>query len=108
MDLSNSEFLEEEPSHSYTKEVRDLFGVSLVTDLLVEHDDCDFLNSKGEEPCSCPAAPQYYLGRRPDPEMGGRIFVVAGPCTSLSELEAQCERRIDYFRKEAGKNASAR
>ena len=107
----NDEDLIEEPVHSYTTEVRDLFSASIVTDLRLEHtDECDERRAYAERNvftarCGCASTSYYYVGRRADPEMGTPPEYIAGPCLSLDELETLCRDRIDQYRVAAKRNA---
>jgi len=90
----------EEPRHSFTQEVRDLFHVSLVTDLVVEHqsDDCS-----DSECCSCPTARYYYLGHRAIPEAGIEKVRITPTFPGLAFLDEYCEQNISRFRMQAKK-----
>ena len=90
----------EEPRHSFTQEVRDLFHISLVTDLVVEHqsDDCS-----DSECCSCPTARYYYLGHRAIPEAGIEKVRITPTFPGLALLDEYCEQNIGRFRMEANK-----
>jgi hypothetical protein len=89
---------------TYTQEVRDLFRVSIVTDIVPpdEHEDsCAWLDSRGEECCTCTPVERFYLGRRALPQEGLEGVNLTGYCKSLQQLEDFCRQRIDHFRREA-------
>jgi hypothetical protein len=88
---------------TYTQEVRDLFRLSVITDIVPpdEHEDgCAFLGD-GEERCTCAPVSRYYLGRRAVPQDGIEGVNLTGYCESLAQLEDQCRRRIDQFRRDS-------
>ena len=88
----------------FATEVRDLFGASLLTDRVIpdEHENgCVYMLSGGEERCTCPFVPVFYLGQRAIPEVGFEGMHVTGSYASLDELDAYCEREIDAFRARA-------
>ena len=93
-----------EPTHPFTTEVRDLFGASIITELQVEHHDCDVIRAKAAgrysvwERCECETVAYYYVGRRADRELDQPAEYIAGPCLSLADLEKVCRDRIDRFR----------
>jgi hypothetical protein len=93
----------EEPRHSFTQEVRNLFGVSLVTDLIVEQhtDKCRDLADRPGHRCSCSPALYYYLGRRPIPEEGIEKVRITPTFQGLAFLEAYCESNIHSLRAQA-------
>jgi len=95
----------DEPRHSFTQEVRNLFGVSVVTDLVVEQhtDRCRDLAERPGHRCSCVAARYYYLGLRPILEEGIEKVRITPTFTELGFLEDYCEQNIGRFRTQAKK-----
>ena len=93
-----------EPRHSFTQEVRDLFGVSLVTDLIVDRhtEACLELSQEGSRGhCRCSPVPYYFLGQRAIPQEGIKRYSVCGMFDSLSALEHYCEANIHSLRAQA-------
>lgn len=93
-----------ERHHSCVQEIRDLFAVSIIADLEapLEHDpECSFVVSDGQDGCSCPFVPTYFLGRRALPEMGVPSVNLTGSHPPLSALETYCEKQIEVFRARA-------
>jgi hypothetical protein len=88
----------EEPRHSFTQEVRDLFHVSLVTDLVVEHQSDDCRDSRR---CSCPTTSYYYLGHRAVPKEGIEKVRITPTFQGLAFLEEYCEQNIRVLRAQA-------
>lgn len=100
----------DEPRHSFTQEVRNLFGVSLVTDLVVEHhsDDCRYSTERVRgHRCSCPTASYYYLGHRPIPEEEIEKVRITPKFSGLAFLEEYCEQNINRLRMQAKKSSNA-
>jgi hypothetical protein len=100
---------DEPPRYSFTQEVRDLFGVSLVTDVVVEHhtDDCRYSTERiPAHRCSCSTVSYYYLGLRPIPEEGIEKVRITPTFTELTFLEMYCEQNISRFRMQASKRSA--
>src|SRR5260370_11046444 len=98
---SYDERLPEEPRRDFIQEVRNLFQMSVVTDVTVyEHTD-ECCHYRGERPCRCPVVPLYYIGRRAEPEHGLERLRITPTFLTLSELDAYCEENIDRLRAKA-------
>lgn len=94
----------EEPRHSFTQEVRDLFHVSLVTDLVVEHhsDECrDSIGRVRGHRCTCPTVSYHYLGHRAIPEEGIEKVRITPTFQGVPFLEQYCEQNIGVLRAQA-------
>jgi hypothetical protein len=88
---------------TYTQEVRDLFHLSIIADVVPPdelEDGCAFV-SDSQERCTCTPVSRYYLGRRAVPGDGIEGVNRTGYCESLAQLEDQCRCRIDQFRRDA-------
>ncbi len=99
----------DEPRHSFAQEVRDLFGVSLVTDLIVEHHSDDCRDATERIPgyrCSCPTASYYYLGHRAIPEEGIEKVRITPTFPGLAFLDEYCEQNISRLRIQASKRSA--
>jgi hypothetical protein len=96
-----------EPDYHFTKEVRDLFQVSLIADNQErgeydEHEsNCLFFRSQGRERCTCPVAPFFHIGRRPNLSLSLEGFAITPKFHSRHELEKYCEENIDSLRSRA-------
>jgi hypothetical protein len=101
-DISDDDTVDE-PRQSFTQEVRNLFGVSVVTDLIVEQhtDRCRDLAERPGHRCSCAAARYYYLGHRPIPEEGIEKVRITPTFQELAFLEDYCESNIHSLRAQA-------
>jgi hypothetical protein len=94
----------DESRHSFTQEVRNLFGVSLVSELIVDRhtEECSELSQEGSRGhCHCSPMPYYFLGQRAIPQEGVKRFSVCGMFDSLSALEHYCESNIHSLRAQA-------
>jgi hypothetical protein len=90
-----------EPRRDYIQEVRNLFQVSVLTDVTVyEHTD-QCLQARGERPCRCPVVPIFYIGRRAEPEHNLKGLGITPSFLTLVELEAYCENNIERLRSKA-------
>jgi hypothetical protein len=90
-----------EPRRDFIQEVRNLFQVSVVTDVTVyEHTD-QCLQDRGERPCRCPVVRIFYIGRRAEPEHGLERLGITPSFLALAELEAYCENNIERLRSKA-------
>jgi len=97
-----------EPRHSFTQEVRDLFGVSLVTDLVVEHHSDECRDSTGRvrgHRCTCTTVSYYYLGHRSIPEEGIEKVRITPTFQGLAFLEEYCEQNISHVRMQAKRSS---
>jgi hypothetical protein len=96
----------EQSSHSFTRQVRNLFGVSLVTDLIVDRHtkECLELSQEGSHGhCHCSPVPYYFLGHRAIPQEGVERLSVSPMFESLSGLEHYCEANTHSLRAKAKK-----
>jgi hypothetical protein len=94
----------EEPRHSFTQEARNLFSVSLVTDLVVDRhtEACLERSQEGERGhCRCAPARYFFLGQRAIPQEGVERFSVSPMFDSLALLELCCEQNIHTLRLQA-------
>jgi hypothetical protein len=99
----------DEPRHSFTQEVRDLFGVSLVTDLVVEHHSDECRDSTGRvrgHRCTCPTVSYHYLGHRAIPEEGIENLRITPTFQGVAFLEEYCEQNISRLRTQASKRSA--